>query len=131
MFGERNSQGVAIETTARNRRRHQKGDTQIEKSGREKLYTIFDARTLANSIGNKSASAKDRWKVSNNAGDYLCNFIYWKVLAHQSGLPCVFVHVPALAAAKSEVETAHIARQATLLINEMVKQLKKFRKSQN
>ncbi|MGL4242645.1 MAG: peptidase C15 [Beijerinckiaceae bacterium] len=30
--------------------------------------------------------------VSRNAGDYLCNGIFWRML--ETGVPCIFVHVP-------------------------------------
>ncbi len=124
MLGEKTGCDVAIETTAQNRRRYRKEHVQIEKSGTGKTSSVFDIRALTDAIRSKSASAKQALKVSHNAGDYLCNFIYWKVLTHNSAIPSIFLHVPAMAIANSQKEITHIARQTKMLIDAMQKQVR-------
>lgn len=124
MLGETTGKRPAIETTAQNRRNHKKGEIPIEKSGSPTLFTRFHAATLFNATQKGQSRQKPGWAISHNAGNYLCNFCYWKVLAHLPDLPCIFVHVPALVAENTEHEIPHLARQLESLIGTMQKQLR-------
>ena len=122
MLGEKGSKHTTLETTARNRRCHKTGEIEIEKTGGKKLRTIFDVGRLALALQKKTLK-KPRCVVSHDAGSYLCNFVYWKALAHHPELPAIFLHVPALSAENSQRETPNIVQQVNVLIDAMKKQL--------
>jgi pyroglutamyl-peptidase len=59
--------------------------------GPEYLHSALDPEALAADMGAGGAAAE----VSDDAGDYLCNFIYYTALAGAAGrYDAVFVHIP-------------------------------------
>lgn len=124
LLGEAGVITPAVESIAHNRRRYRDSEIRIEKTGRAAIQTPFNARKLAAAATGKSASQEQRWRVSENAGNYLCNFSYWKVFAHNPKLPCVFVHVPALDPEQDARSIAAIANQTIRFISAMKKELR-------
>ena len=116
LLGESRSSAVAIETTARNRRTYRKGDIPIEKSKPQLKTTLFNEALLAAFASKQSVSERKRWVVSHDAGNYLCNFSYWKVLTNFPALPSLFVHVPAMRTEESRRHVPMIARSVTALL---------------
>jgi pyroglutamyl-peptidase len=117
LLGEAGVITPTIENTARNRRRYKNSEIRIEKNGRAAIQTSFNARKLAAAATGKSAPQKQYWRVSQNAGNYLCNFSYWKALAHKPELPCIFVHVSALDPGQDARSIAVIAKQTIRFIS--------------
>ena len=116
LLGESRSSSVAIEIAARNRRTHRKGDILIEKSKPQLKATRFNPRLLSAFASKQSDARGVRWIVSYDAGNYLCNFTYWKVLTHFPALPSLFVHVPAKRADESRRYVPVVVRSVNALL---------------
>ena len=98
MFGVADRAGVSVESTARNHRgarpdvRGRGGDLvgPIEAGGPARLETTLPA-SLAAAVGPLPITPSD------DAGDYLCNFVFYRALRSLLDVPLRgFVHVPRL-----------------------------------
>lgn len=119
MLGEKKAKRPCIETKARNARRHKNGTIPIEKNARKQLHTRLDAALLIDAL----KKGHPKWTISHNAGSYLCNFSYWKVLSQMPDLPCIFLHVPALSPENTQQEVANMAAQIETFIGTTQAQL--------
>ena len=105
MFGVAGSvDRISIETRAANRRSRERPDNDgvvpsdaiIDPSAPDTVRTTIDADALLTRLAEDGIEAH----LSDDAGDYLCNFTYYALLrwigASGVRLPAVFVHVPDL-----------------------------------
>ena len=67
--------------------------------------SIFISAQVCQSLSDKTA----QFGISEDAGRYLCDFIYYKSL-HMNKCPVVFVHVPPLNEPYSGEELGHALR---------------------
>lgn len=89
------TKAIRVEALARNRAAPYRRDAvgaapdRVALSARHpaRLFTPLAARALMHRIAAHAPAS-----VSTNAGDYLCNALYWQSLA--SGQPAIFIHVP-------------------------------------
>ncbi|MFO1472862.1 MAG: hypothetical protein U1F27_17730 [Turneriella sp.] len=126
ILGEKNARRPCLETRALNIRRYKNGTMPIEKSPRKQLHTSLDAARLINAL----KKGHSNWTISHNAGSYLCNFSYWKVLSQMPDLPCIFFHVPALSVENAQMEIKSIATQIETLTGAIQMQMLQLRKKQ-
>lgn len=61
-----------------------------------------------------------KMKVSNHAGAYVCNYIYYKMLSGVYGKKSLFVHVPAFQNSKHEDEIKRNLKKLISTINEAI-----------
>ena len=92
-----------------------------ENDGAEVLETIFDLKKIANSCMKKYPIVNI--DVSENAGRYLCEFIYYKSLsiAAKKNIPVLFVHVPEITANSYSLE--QLATASKNLIEVLMEQI--------
>jgi len=57
------------------------------------------------------------WRASDDAGSYLCNYLFFRALQHGSGCRVGFLHVPLLAAVPLETQLAWLDRLVQSLTN--------------
>ena len=119
MLGEKKANRPCIETKAHNIRSYKNGTMPIEKSARKRLHTRLDPVLLIDAL----KKGHSNWTISHNAGSYLCNFSYWKVLSQMPDLPCIFLHVPALSPENTQQEVANMAAQIETFIGTAQAQL--------
>jgi pyrrolidone-carboxylate peptidase len=80
----------------------------IESDGPRNLRTPFE------SILRQWVSAHPHVTISEDAGRYLCNFIYYKSL--RAGVRCVFVHVPKLEVLEEDYQLKTLADMVQYLV---------------
>ena len=91
LMGEKVGKRIAFETTARNHRVSKRGLIQIKKGAPTRIKTALSLPRMPKVV------------MSRDAGSYLCNFVYFKMLYHKPMLPCLFLHIPALDAKQWQV----------------------------
>ena len=91
LMGEKKGGYLTIESHARNRQRLDTTIKKINDSTRQTLQTPLPVKQLRASL---PVNMQRRFKLSHNAGDYLCNFIYFKMLEQRPDLVSLFLHVP-------------------------------------
>lgn len=90
-----------LETTARNRagtkipdvRGRKKRTARISKNGPDVLESCFDFARMAAAL----RQYKIPFRLSTDAGDYLCNYAYYKTLLflrRKGKVPSLFIHIP-------------------------------------
>lgn len=90
---------IYIETTARNRNGATKADNSGQKRDATKII-VNAADTIAttlpvSTICNTLQGAGLRAETSDDAGAYLCNYLFFRTLhAYGQKIPCGFIHVP-------------------------------------
>lgn len=97
MLGEKSGTGMWIETGADNHRRTARGHGVIRRAGPGRLENPLPVRewqlAAVRALGLKPSPVAI--ELSSDAGDYLCNFTYFKVLSEVAPLPALFIHVGA------------------------------------
>ncbi len=96
LLGEKTSTALTLETTARNQRISKRGLIPIAKNSAQRITSPLPVTKIGTALRRRFHSGKKFLSVSDNAGTYLCNFIYYKMLSSRLRLPALFVHVPAL-----------------------------------
>ncbi len=90
---------IYVETTARNRNRASKPDNAgvqrdtsvISTNEPDTISTTLPASALRNALSRAGFSVE----TSDDAGGYLCNFLFFRTLsAYGQQIPCGFIHVP-------------------------------------
>ena len=66
------------------------GSPQVLAEGPDEIRTLAPTRSMATAIGRAGLAAQ----LSEDAGDYLCNFTYYRLLAAQAAPMVAFLHVP-------------------------------------
>ena len=91
-------------------------DPSIDPQGPAALPTTADAGALLASLHARGIDAH----LSDDAGDYLCNFTYYKLLrridAYDSRMPALFVHVPDLSGSEESASLARLRDDAAALL---------------
>lgn len=96
LLGEKSDDHFYFESMARNRRISPRGIIRIDKGHPNQLKTQFNAGKIFAASKTRYGFSKNFFKLSDDAGTYLCNFVYYKMLALKNDIPALFVHVPAL-----------------------------------
>ena len=63
---------------------------QIISEGPEEIRSVAPARSMVAAIARQGLAAE----LSDDAGDYLCNFTYYRLMAAQAAPTVAFLHVP-------------------------------------
>ena len=91
-------------------------DPSIDPQGPAALPTTADAEALLASLHARGIDAH----LSDDAGDYLCNFTYYRLLrwigADQPWIPALFVHVPDLSGSEDSAPLARLRDDAAILL---------------
>lgn len=83
-------------------------------------YAQWDGKFLETSLNLYELCADTQWtRVSHDAGTYVCNYLYYQLLAHvhkhRWPIQCLFVHVPLLTRENREL----IARDFALILSRL------------
>jgi pyrrolidone-carboxylate peptidase len=100
LTGEKNQGSLTLEAVARNIRTSKRGLIPIVKNALLKIPSPVPVRAIGAKLARHRAANKNFFHVSSNAGNYLCNFTYYKMLSARKKIPTLFVHVPALTRAE-------------------------------
>ncbi|WP_041949676.1 hypothetical protein [Turneriella parva] len=92
LMGEKQGGSLTIESHARNLRRHGSATRKIA-ADKARFYTskIVSEQLLAE----LPLATRQLFMLSENAGDYLCNFVYFMMLSVEPAINALFLHVPA------------------------------------
>ncbi len=87
------------------------------KGGLNKLRTVFNVNEILKCVSQKQADVVI--EVSEDAGRYLCDFIYYTSLYHNGSVPVLFIHVPILNKPYSKEQLGRLLKNIveTLLIH--------------
>lgn len=96
LLGEKADAHFHLECVARNCRVSQRGTTRIERASPAVIGSRLNAAKILAAAKTRNGFSKNFFKLSNDAGTYLCNFIYYKMLSQKNDIPAFFVHVPAV-----------------------------------
>lgn len=84
------------------------GPGQIDPSAPSALYSTLWTGPLLEAEG-------EFWRASDDAGSYLCNYLFFRALQYSSGCRVGFLHVPLLEAVPLETQLAWLDRLAQSL----------------
>lgn len=96
LTGEKNGGHITLESVARNLRRSRRGPVAISERHPPEISSAMPAGKIAAHLAKRPRFAKNFFSLSKNAGDFLCNFVYFKMLSSQKNIPALFVHICAL-----------------------------------
>lgn len=121
MFGlATRSRGIRVETRARNRICRQPDAAGITPASRAIVAgapRVMPVRAPQTALLRAASSGALPARLSVNAGDYLCNYLYWRALeaVRRGGGPsrAAFIHVPPL-------DTRKVSRSARTMDNLMI-----------
>lgn len=102
LMGENRRSGICIERFAHNRQMTPAGLASINAHSPHVIATRINLNTVRSQLKQRANYHGCAYHLSENAGNYLCNFIYFKTLSARPDIPSLFLHVPALAQKKFE-----------------------------
>jgi len=91
LMGEKKGGYLTLERFARNTRRDGNSQTEILSGKPKRLHTRVKLDLVYERLRDLG---QKRFRLGKNAGDYLCNYIYFMALASEPELPALFLHVP-------------------------------------
>jgi len=115
---------IYVETTARNRDGAAKADNDgiehpaqpIAPDGPDTLPARLDAQGLVHRLVTAGFSAE----LSDNAGEYLCNHLFYRALNGLApGIACGFVHVPPVQSIGGTLSLERLAEAVSLIAQEV------------
>jgi pyroglutamyl-peptidase len=103
LMGENRREGICIERFAHNHRTTISGSSVISVHAPQVMETQVDLNILHARLKTRKRKLRCPFGISENAGNYLCNFVYFKTLTERPNIPAVFLHVPALVDSKLKI----------------------------
>ena len=121
LLGEKSGGHLTLESIAQNKRKSRRGLIPIGEGYPEKIATPLPLKRIITTLAKRRNFQNGFFSLGSDAGDYLCNFIYYKMLSTKKRIPALFVHVPALTPLEFAREKKKYFRGLELIVFELAK----------